>query len=261
MFELNSQLNHGLALSTDGHTLYASTVSSVYAWPYAPTTGPSDRRVIIDGMSNDDHTTRTLLISRHAENHLIVTRGSDENFDTDALNLDSGVSQIRIFDLGDLGEGETYDFTSEGRVLGWGLRNAVGVGEEPGSGNVYSVEASVDGVTRDGRGIGRDNPGEELNFHGRADEGGDVGNYGYPYCYPIWDTDVPDNDGLRVGDVFSVTQNGTFNDTTCREEYVSPRLVFPAHTSPLDMLFSEDGETLYISFHGSCMSQPFSHPS
>ena len=207
-------------------------------------------------MSNDDHTTRTLLASRVAKNHLIVSRGSDENFDTDALDLDSGVSQIRIFDLGALDDGQTYHFTSEGRVLGWGLRNAVGVDEDPASGNIYSVETSVDDVTRDGVHIGANNPGEELNFHGRADEKGDVGNYGYPYCYPIWDTDVPDNEDLRVGDVFSVTQNGTFNDTTCQEEYVPPRLVFPAHTSPLDLLFSEDGETLYISFRGSCKPTP-----
>ena len=87
-----------------------------------------------------------------------------------------------------------------------------------------------------------------------------MGNYGYPYCYPIWDTDVPDNEELRVGDVFSVTQNGTFNDTTCQEEYVPPRLVFPAHTSPLDLLFSEDGETLYISFRGSCKPTPKPQP-
>lgn len=244
------QLNHGLALSADGKTLYASTVSSVYAWTY-DSGAVTNRRTIIDGMSNDDHTTRTLLVSRHAENHIIVSRGSDENLDTDALDIDSGVSQIRIFDLGSLGDEETYDFTTDGRVLGWGLRNAVGVDEDPVSGNVYSVETSVDEVTRDGADIGRNNPAEELNFHGRADESGDVGNYGYPYCYPIWDTKVPDNEDLNVGDVFSIMQNETFNDTTC-QEYVPPRLVFEAHTSPLDLLFAEDGETLYISFHGSC---------
>ncbi|SPO07480.1 related to L-sorbosone dehydrogenase [Cephalotrichum gorgonifer] len=249
----DTELNHGLALSADGKTLYASTVSSVHAYSYDPQAGKvsPNPRTVISGMSNNDHTTRTLLMSRRSPGRLIVSRGSDENFDVDALDLSSGVSQIRVFDLNKLGDGDTYDFNTQGRVLGWGLRNSVGVDEDPRSGNVYSVETSVDEITRDGVNIEENNPGEELNFHGKADERGDVGNYGYPYCYPLWDTDVPDNEGLRVGDVFSVTQNSTFNDTTCQEEYVPPRLVFPAHTSPLGLLFSEDGETLYISFRGS----------
>ena len=35
----NADLNHGIALTADGYTLYASSPSSVFSWKYDPTTG------------------------------------------------------------------------------------------------------------------------------------------------------------------------------------------------------------------------------
>ncbi len=59
LVSLNS-LNHGLAMSNDGKTLYASSMTTVYAWPYtAASTSVGTRTTVITGMYNGGaHTTR-----------------------------------------------------------------------------------------------------------------------------------------------------------------------------------------------------------
>jgi glucose/arabinose dehydrogenase len=225
----------------------------VYAYSYDAKAGTvgTERTTVIENMSNNDHTTRTLLMSKRRDGMIIVSRGSDENFDIDALDVSTGLSQIKVFDLNARGS-NPYNFNTDGRRLGWGLRNAVGVAEEPNTGDVYSVENSIDDVTRNGQDIHQNNPGEELNHHGRVTDTNDGGNYGYPSCYAVWDANIPNSTNLGVGDQFSMTQNTTLNDDICRQRYVAPRLTFQAHTAPLDILFASDGSTAYISFHGSC---------
>jgi len=251
------QLNHGLALSGDGKKLYASSVESVFAWDYDAAAGTTSggSATVVTGMRSDDLVTRTLLMSKKHDGMLVVSRGSGEDLDPDALNIASGLGQIKAFDLSNLTSSSApYDFDSAGRRLGWGLRNAVGVAEHPVTGGIYSVENSIDGATRNGVDIHKDNPGEELNFHGflngsTEDQGG---NYGYPSCYALWDKSIPDAQGLDVGSQFSMAQNSTLNDDICSSDFVAPRLTFPAHYAPLDIKFTSDGATAYITFHGSC---------
>lgn len=112
-------------------------------------------------MTTSDHTTRTLVLSQKVNGSLLISRGSTSNVDLLAATLSSGHSQIKAFDLNtvtDLG----YDFNSEGKLLGWGLRNSVGVVEHPDTGGIYSVENSVDQIMREGKDVHQDNPGEEM---------------------------------------------------------------------------------------------------
>ncbi|KAK5658032.1 hypothetical protein OQA88_2587 [Cercophora sp. LCS_1] len=250
-----TSLNHGLALSTDGKTLYASTVEAVFAWQYDPDRGTvsATPRSIVSGMSNDDLVTRTLLISRKEAGKLVVSRGSAEANMARASVLSSGLSQVRAFDLGNFTTtSKPYNFNTEGVVLGWGLRNSVGVGEHPVTGGIYGVENSVDGVTRNGKDIHENNPGEELNFFGFLNTTRAGRNYGYPHCFAVWDvSEIPNNDGLSVGDQFAIQENSTLTDETCAKDYAAPRLVFPAHYAPLDIKFNTQGSEAYVSFHGS----------
>lgn len=249
-------LNHGLAVSTDGRYIYASSADAVFAWGYDAKSGTvsNNPQTIVNNMANNDLVTRTLVTSKVQPGMLIVSRGSGDNYDVDALNIASGLGQIRAFDLSNVtSSSDPYDFDSTGRLLGWGLRNAVGVAEHPKTGGIYSLENSIDGATRDGVDIHENNPGEELNFHGylNSTTTHQGGNYGYPRCYAVWDTSMPDATGLSVGDQFSMTTNSTLNDTTCADDYVAPRLTFPAHQAPLDIKFNADGTTAFMTFHGS----------
>jgi len=250
------KLNHGLALSNDGKTLYASSAEAAYAWPYDPETmsvGPTNQ-TLVTGMNTNDHTTRTLLMSRKANGTLVISRGSTSNVDLEAETLSSGHSQIKAFDLNTIPR-NGYDFNTEGLLLGWGLRNSVGVSEHPVTGGIYSVENSVDEIMRDGKDIHQNNPGEELNFHGYlngTEYAGQGGNYGYPYCFAAWGVgDIPNNSNLTVGSQFTMgTQNNTINDNYCAG-LVPPRLTVQAHMAPLDIVFNNSGTEAWVTFHGS----------
>lgn len=216
-------------------------------------------------MGGTGHTTRTLLMSAKQPGMLLVSKGSGENVDDRATDQSTGVSQIRAFDVNNV-PGDAYDFASTGTRLGWGLRNSVGVAEEPTTGGIFSVENSVDQMNRNGVDVHQDNPGEELNFHGflngTTDNQG--GNYGYPDCFALWDTNIPDAKSLVVGSQFPQQETTSLNDTTCADTRVAPRLTWQAHTAPLDMKFTPDGKEAYVTFHGSCKSEQshrdLSHP-
>lgn len=249
-------LNHGLALSQDGKTLYASSPEAAYSWEYVPkgSSVTSTNKTVVSNMNTQDHTTRTLLMSSKVNGTLLVSRGSTSNIDSEAEMLSSGHSQIRAFNLNNITD-NSYDFNTDGLRLGWGLRNSVGVAEHPITGGIYSVENSVDQATRDGQDVHEDNPGEEMNFHGYLNgtkylpQGS---NYGYPYCFAAWaPSDLAMNSNLTVGRQFAIgDQNNTINDSYCAEQ-TPPRLTFQAHMAPLDLKFNNSGTDAWVTFHGS----------
>ncbi|ETI26698.1 hypothetical protein G647_10358 [Cladophialophora carrionii CBS 160.54] len=252
-------LNHGIEISQDGKTLYASSSESVYSWTYDQSAMTvSNNATLVRNMAGSDHTTRTLLLSNKAPGMLVVTRGSTSNIDFDSASLDSGHSQIKAFNISNV-TSTPYDFNSDGLRLGWGMRNDVGIAEHPNSGGLYSVENSADQITRMGVDVHEDNPAEELNFLGYlngtqyASQGG---NFGYPWCFSAWGVeDLPDNDNLTVGSQFAIdaspdSNNENRTDAYCAEQ-LPASLVFQAHMAPLDIKFNNSGTEAWVTFHGS----------
>ncbi|KKY35861.1 putative glucose sorbosone dehydrogenase [Diaporthe ampelina] len=256
-----NDLTHGIALSGNGTTLYASSAEAVFAWQYSPSTGTvtGSPTTIISGMNHADHVSRTLTMSKKQPNQLIVSRGSNANLDTGTKDINSGRSMIKAFDLAALPSGRAYTYSNEGRVLGWGLRNDVGVAEHPTTGGIWSVENSVDMLTRNGVDIHTDNPGEELNYLGALSDPVPAAppNFGYPDCVALYKaTGVPNSQNLQTGVQFSSTQSTSANDTSCASSFVAPRLTFESHMAPLDIAFTADGSEALIPFHGSWNRQP-----
>ncbi|TLD30435.1 hypothetical protein PspLS_02659 [Pyricularia sp. CBS 133598] len=257
----NTALNHGLALSADGNSLFASTVQSVFRWDYDAKSSRANGspQEIITGMRNQVLTTRTLTMAKKAIGMLLVSRGSGGDEDTAALaaarDVNSGTSQIRAFDTLRTSEGgQAWEFNRAGRRMGWGLRNAVAVAEHPITGGIYSMDHSVDGIERNGTDISLRNPGEELNFHGflNATEENQGGNYGYPVCHAVGDPSrIPDGEDLEVGSQFGINTNASNSDAACNGNYTAPRLVFPAHYGPMDLKFNKEGNVAFLSFRGS----------
>ncbi|ODA76348.1 hypothetical protein RJ55_08194 [Drechmeria coniospora] len=257
------KLNHGIALSADGTVLFASSSTDVYAYPYDAITGEvGSGSKVVTGMDQGGHATRTLLIPRHNPDLLLVSRGSDGNIDVETTDIGSARSQIRTFRISELLEGYGPIPYSNGAVLGWGLRNSVGVADDPSTGNIWSVENSIDNMKRGGKDIHNTNPGEELNFHGRPDDAdSDVygKNYGYPACVAIFDSSNVENypGGAAIGKQMVGDQMpSNYTDTYCQEETVSPYITFESHLAPLDVEFQEDGSAAYVSMHGSWNRQP-----
>lgn len=186
-------------------------------------------------MNTDDRTTRTLLMSQKVDGMLLISRGSTSNIDPAAERLSSGHSQIKAFNLANIST-NGYCYITDGLRLGWGLWNSVGVAEHPITGNIYSVENSVDQATRDGQDVHEDNPGEETNFHGflnGTEYSAQGSNYGYPCCCAAWaPSDLRDTSNMTVRSQFAIGDtNNIINDTYCAEQ-TPPRLKFEAHMAP-----------------------------
>ncbi|KAK4190824.1 soluble quino protein glucose/sorbosone dehydrogenase [Podospora australis] len=252
-----SDLNHGIEISPDGTHLYASSREAVWRWDYDPSVpSVSNRRLIIQNMTNSDHATRTLYLSPSSPDLLLVSRGSAANIDPLSALQENGIAQIRAFNISNLtSSSSVYNYPTDGLLVGWGLRNSVGIAEHPVTGGLYSVENNIDRTSRMGVDIHEENPGEELNFHGKlSDPDNDLigGHYGYPHCFPLFNTtDFPEQGGLVVGNQFSLENEADLNDEVCAREYIPPRLTFTAHMAPLDIKFSPEGTKAYVSFHGS----------
>lgn len=250
---VSKELNHGIALSEDGKTLYASSDDTVYSWAYdaeARSVG-GEPKVVVTGLVNPDggHSTRTLLRSNASPDQLVVVRGSGGNLDLNAGDIETGHCQLKAFDMKATPEGG-YNFTTEGKLLGWGLRNSVGIAEHSETKEIWTVENSVDNVERGGVDFHQNNPGEELNRHGSIESSEGL-NYGYPYCLAAWNVEeVPDNEGFHVGSQFSHDIPDTNKTDEFCAEKTEPRLTFQAHTAPLDIKFNGTDEA-FISFHGS----------
>ncbi|KAI1943641.1 hypothetical protein LOZ66_000225 [Ophidiomyces ophidiicola] len=249
---VTSGLNHGIALSPDGRRLYASDRSRVYAWDYDAAgrrVRSSEPEVVVRGLGNPGHSTRTLHYSADGGGYLVVVRGSAGNVDLECGDEATGHCQMKAFSMQNVPMGG-YEFTRDGIRLGWGLRNSVGIAEHPGSHGIWTVENTIDNIRRDGRDIHADNPGEELNFHGRINDTRGL-NYGYPFCSAAWEVrDIPNNDGLRVGSEFAhdIGRDSKTDEFCTRAE--APRLTFGPHTAPLDIKFNGTDEA-FVSFHGS----------
>lgn len=252
------QLNHGIEISNDGKTLYASSTEDVYSWTYDPSAlTVSDRQTLVSNMSGTDHTTRTLLLSQMVPGYLLVSRGSTSNLDFEAASLESAHSEVRAFNLNN--RTGTYSFGDAGLRLGWGLRNDVGVAEHPIGGQIYTVENSADQMTRMGVDIHENNPAEEMNYLGYANGSGDPqegSNFGYPWCFSAWNvSELPMNGNISVGTQFAIDASPDLNNENRTDAYCArqtqARLVFQAHMAPLDIKFNDSGREAWVTFHGS----------
>ncbi|EHK96795.1 hypothetical protein M7I_7503 [Glarea lozoyensis 74030] len=92
-------------------------------------------------------------------------RGSDGNVDQGAKQTSSGRSQIRLFNLTQVAA-TPVAYATGGTLFAWGLRNPVGIGENPVTGEIWSIDQGEDDIKRSGKDVHNTNPGEKLNFHG-----------------------------------------------------------------------------------------------
>ncbi|KAF2202442.1 cellobiose dehydrogenase-like protein [Delitschia confertaspora ATCC 74209] len=251
-------LNHGLVISPDGKTLYASSATTVWSWTYDPATMTVGEQItIVTGMDSKGHVTRSLVIPPKHPNLLLVSHGSNDNMDWGSIDMKTGRACVKVFDTSKT-PSAGYNYASGGYQMGYGLRNEVGLAFD-GNGMLWGVENSSDEVRRITNGksldIHVDNPGEKLNYLGDPTRN-NTQWYGYPTCYAVWKpSDITDRKFAR-GDQFVMEPNSTFNDNTCKTRSTPPKMVMQAHSAPLDAQFNKDYSAMYITFHGSWNRDP-----
>ncbi|EJD53051.1 soluble quino protein glucose dehydrogenase [Auricularia subglabra TFB-10046 SS5] len=260
--------NHGLALSQDGKTLFASSSNTAWKWDYnASALTVSNQRKVVTGMDNDDHVTRTLLVSNAHPNLLIVSRGSNANLDMGAGSASAARAAIKVFDWTTLPAGDVgYDYARDGKLLAYGVRNEVGISEDA-AGRVWGVENSADNLVRVRSGVSydvhQDNPGEKLHLFGDAlsvSSSSQNKFYGYPYCFSVWNPQAgfPSSDNFIAGDWFVQQPNASSIDTAwCGRNALKPKMLFQAHSAPLDIKFGPKSDSrAFVAFHGSWNRSP-----
>ncbi|KAF2270376.1 hypothetical protein CC78DRAFT_130627 [Lojkania enalia] len=254
LISLNS-LNHGIALSPDGKTLYASSMTQAYSWPYDAAAGTvGTRTTIITGMYNGgSHLTRTLAIAPNQPNLLVVSHGSNANIDTASASASTGRAIIKVFDLTKVPSGG-YNYPSTGWTAGYGQRNEVGMCFDSNN-MLWGVENSGDDFRRNGVDIHQNNPGEKIHYMGDISKPNNNW-YGYPVCFTVWQPSDFGDKQFKVGDWFVQSPNSTFNDDTCYERATAPALTLFPHSAPIDCKFDADSSNMYITYHGSWNRQP-----
>ncbi|KAK3328748.1 soluble quino protein glucose/sorbosone dehydrogenase [Apodospora peruviana] len=255
-----AQLNHGLALSADGKTVYVSSSPTAWSYAYDATTmTATNQTVIVKGMNPGGHNSRTLAVSPKNPNLLLVSLGSNGNIDGPAVVKETGRAIVKVFDLSQVPAGG-YTYNTQGWYLGYGLRNEIALVFD-GNSMVWGVENSGDDLTRVAAGGGKsvdvhiDNPAEELNYLGDPSVSNEKW-YGYPTCWTVGDPSVIKDKTFKVGQQFMISPNTTFDDASCAAKSTPPRLAIKAHSAPIDGKFDKDYSNMYVSLHGSWNRQP-----
>ena len=120
--------------------MFVSSLDAVYAYTYDASAGTAtNKKTVIQNMRNGGlHLSRTLLVSKAYPDLLLVSRGSDGNIDTGATSSAAGRSIIKYYKISEIMQ-TPVDMGRDGTVLGYGLRNSVGMGEHPYTGGIVCL--------------------------------------------------------------------------------------------------------------------------
>jgi len=138
-----NQINHGLDISPDSKTIYASSETTAWSWSYDPVARKiSNQKTIVKGMSTGIHSSRTIAVVPQNPNLILLQVGSNANFDMASASPSTGRAIIKVFDVSKAPSGG-YNYNTEGEVFGYGLRNEIGFTADP-NGVFWGVENSGD---------------------------------------------------------------------------------------------------------------------
>lgn len=194
--------------------LYVAEEGRVSTWNYNPSAvSVSNQRVLVGNLPvGGRHITRTVALAK--DGSLFVSVGSSCNECVDYNN------RAVIMHYAANGGG--------GQVYASGLRNAVGLAVQPGSGQLWAVDNGQDL-------LGDNIPPDEVDLITKG------ANYGWPYCY---------GNGQRD---FTVSAAAGYCART-----TNPAVSLQAHSAPLGITFytgkklpSRYRDGIFVAYHGS----------
>ena len=189
---------HGLAVSPDGKTLYLTTIKEIYRAPIQPDGTLGDLQELYRDLPDaGQHPNRTIAFG--PDGKLYISVGSTANA-ADEKNPENATI-LRAEPDG-----------SDRRIFASGLRNTIGFGWHPATGEMYGADHGIDW-------LGDDEEPEEFN---RIEQGK---FYGWPWIYA--DGRYNPQDDPPAGKTMAEIAAGA----------AEPVLVYTAHSAPLQMAF------------------------
>ncbi|BFZ61089.1 hypothetical protein YB2330_002147 [Saitoella coloradoensis] len=119
----------------------------------------SEAKVIVAGTAPGpvpEAISRAVAIPQDNSDILLITRPLDPpDIDNATAFIDEGKGMIKAFNLTNV-PADGYNYTTDGTVFAWGLRDTVGFAEDA-SGSFWATDNGADGITRNGVPL-NDNP-------------------------------------------------------------------------------------------------------
>ena len=248
---------HGVALAGDS-ILFVSTATAVIRYRLSDSLAPR-RKVdtIVTGLTQRKVPSHSLAVD--VTGHIIVNIGAASN-GCQAKETPGAPGRDPCPEL-DVSGGiwrfatdKTNQTILDGVRLATGLHNAVALAVNPHDTLVYAVSHGREGLhdlwpTKFTDEQNANNPAEEMIRIAalRAD-------FGWPYCY---------YDYLKERRVLAPEYGGNKEDVTRCDRLIQPLIVFPAHWSPMSILFytgkmfpAQYQGGAFIAFHGSAYRAP-----
>ena len=215
---------HGIAVAPDGRTMVLTTIREVYAAPIKSDGTLGDLKLLYDGLPDGgQHPNRTVGFG--PDGKLYISVGSAAN----ATRPNNNEQATLLVADPDGGKRE---------VFASGLRNTIGFGWHPATGEMYGADHGIDW-------LGDDEQHEEFNHLMRGH------NYGWPFIYGQGHYNPADNppEGMTMAQLAAATEK--------------PVLTYTAHSAPLQMAFytgtmfpAEYKSDAFIAMRGSWNRKP-----
>jgi glucose/arabinose dehydrogenase len=248
---------HGVVLASDS-TLYVSTATAVMRYRLTDSLTPRKRvDTVIVGLPATKIPSHSLAIDVHG--NLVVNMGALSNGcavketpgapgrdPCPELETTGGIWRFMT--------DKSNQQIHEGTRIATGLHNAVALAVNPRDTLVYAVSHGRDGLHDLWPAVYND----EENAMNAAEEmirvAASRADYGWPYCY---------YDYLKDQRVVAPEYGGDKQRTDRCERLIQPLVVYPAHWSPMSMLFytgkmfpAQYQTGAFVAFHGSAFRAP-----
>ena len=253
----------GNGLAFAGEYLYFATNNTVVRWHWTigqlePASGAGPDTVVTGLTMQRSHAAKSIAIG--SDGQLYVNIGAPSNScqvqdrapdspGQDPCPLLDSAGGIWRFDPRRAGQRQ-----SDGQRYATGIRNAVALAVDPGTGSLFAAQHGRDQLAANWSKFYTEEASSELPAEEvfRLEAGGD---YGWPYCYYDW---------RRRQKVLQPEYGGDGRTIGARCESVSkPVVAFPGHWAPDGMVFYNSRHFplkyrggLFIAFHGSWNRTP-----
>ncbi len=249
---------HGVVLHSDS-TLIASTSDQVLRYHLTAALGTRGRvDTLVSGLPERPIPSHTLAIDY--KGNLIVNVGASSNgcaksTDPAAPGVDPCPELSTSGGIWSFKMDHTHQTLGNGTRIATGLHNAVALGVRPSDSSVIAVSHGRDGLHEGWPSFYSDAAAAEAAGEELVRVASSHADFGWPYCY---------YDYLKEERKLAPEYGGDGNATSTRcDHLIQPLVAFPAHWSPMSILFysgamfpPEYRGGAFIAFHGSMYRRP-----